>query len=427
MAPDAQAPTGARRSRRTAPRAAAVAASFVLTLTVLASTVTAAPMLPAWVLLPLEASGMPAHMTGGTIVTTTPERADITISLADHAAQERVAEAALAAAADVTKARTGSLASRAQRPEKAAPAVVMNESPVSTPGGDSPVLVPDAGEETLPEPEPTTAPAPEPEVTEEPEPEPVDELTEPAPEPVEPEPVEEPTVEVPAAAEPAPAPEASAEEPTPEQSATPSPSPSASPSPSPTPSASPAPSPSASPTPTPTPSASATPRPTPTPTPRPTPTPTPTPTPRPTPTPTPTPAPTEPAGTCSVSSARSSLFSLINTFRAANGLGPLEYSTHLQNVAQGWADRLRTINAVQHNPNYRAQVGWPRASELVVRNTGGASMECATLFTWMHTWWTNSDGHRPWMLDREYTHVGYGFTYSTTGVPYAVTILGKQP
>src|SRR5690606_12088113 len=134
----------------------------------------------------LEASGMPAHMTGGTVVTTTPDRADISISLADYAAQERVAEATLAAAADATKSRTASLASRAQRPEKAAPAVAMNESPVATPGGDNPVLVPDDGAETLPEPEPTTAPAPEPEVTEEPSPEP--EVTE---EP-EPEPTEEP-------------------------------------------------------------------------------------------------------------------------------------------------------------------------------------------------------------------------------------------
>ena len=74
----------------------------------------------------------------------------------------------------------------------------------------------------------------------------------------------------------------------------------------------------------------------------------------------------------------------------------------------------------------RTQVGWSRSSELVVRNTGGASMQCSTLLTWMHTWWTNSDGHSPWMLDRGYTHVGYGFVYSNSGVPYAVTILGRS-
>ncbi|PYG01168.1 Uncharacterized conserved protein YkwD, contains CAP (CSP/antigen 5/PR1) domain [Georgenia satyanarayanai] len=429
MASDAQARSGARRSRRTASRVGAVAASFTLTLTVLASTVTAAPTLPAWVLLPLEASGMPAHMTGGTIVTTTAERADITISLADHAAQERAAEATLAAAADVSKARTESLASRAQRPEKAAPAVVMNESPVSTPGGDSPVLVPDAGEETLPEPEPTTEPAPAPEVTEEPAAEPVEEPTEPAEaaEPVEPEPVEEPVQEMPAESQPEPAPEESAEEPaSPEEGSTPSPSPSTSPSPSP--------SPSTSPTPAPSPSPSATPSPTPSATPTPKPTPTPTPTPRPTPTPTPTPTP--PAG--DTGTARTTLFALLNVFRQANGLPPVAYNTHLQGVAQGWANHLADWEPASmgsaHNPRMTQQVGcrgystgtWGSCSELIVRNTGGASMNFNTLLTWLHTWWTQSDGHRPWMLSDTYTHVGYGFAWSDDRVPYAVTVIAQK-
>ena len=85
---------------------------------------------------------------------------------------------------------------------------------------------------------------------------------------------------------------------------------------------------------------------------------------------------------------------------------------------------------MRHNPNYRAQVlapgGWNRASELVVRNTGGAHMNFNVLLNWMHTWWTESPGHKPWMLDRGYTHVGYGFTWSKSGVPYAVTILSQK-
>ncbi len=419
MAPDARARTGARRSRRTASRVGAVAASFVLTLTVLASTVTAAPTLPAWVLLPLEASGMPAHMTGGTIVTTTAERADITISLADHAAQERVTEAALAAAADATKARTDSLASRAQRPEKAAPAVVMNESPVSTPGGENPVLVPDAGEETLPEPEPTTAPAPEPEVTEEPSPEP--EVTE------EPEPAPSEETEPPVTAAPAPAPAPEASEPAePEAPAESEPTEPAEPEEGSTPRPKP------SDTPTPEPSPSATPKPKPTPPPAPEPTPTPTP--KPTPTPTPTPPP--PAG--DTGTARSTLFALLNVFRQANGLPPVAYNTHLQGVAQGWANHLADWEPASmssaHNPRMTQQVGcrtystgtWGSCSELIVRNTGGASMNFNTLLTWLHTWWTQSDGHRPWMLSDTYTHVGYGFAWSDDRVPYAVTVIAQK-
>lgn len=111
----------------------------------------------------------------------------------------------------------------------------------------------------------------------------------------------------------------------------------------------------------------------------------------------------------------------------------LEYNTHLQAVAQGWADRrLQYVGdgeaiASHHNPNLYGDIGWRPASELLVRNTGGANMDYGYLLQWMHTWWTNSEGHRPWMLDERYTQVGYGFVWSTDNTPYAVTVLSGDP
>ena len=44
----------------------------------------------------------------------------------------------------------------------------------------------------------------------------------------------------------------------------------------------------------------------------------------------------------------------------------------------------------------------------------------------MHSWWLGSGNHEPWMRDPGYTHVGYGFVYSNSGVPFAVTVLGRN-
>jgi len=87
-----------------------------------------------------------------------------------------------------------------------------------------------------------------------------------------------------------------------------------------------------------------------------------------------------------------------------------------------------------HNPRMTQQVGcrgystgaWGSCSELIVRNTGGASMNFNTLLTWLHTWWTQSPNHRPWMLSDTYTHVGYGFAWSEDRVPYAVTVIAQK-
>ena len=177
-----------RRSRRVLTRLGTVATAVTIGATVLASTVTAAPTLPGWLLLPLEASGMPAHLTTPLTVTTSPERAEITISLADHVA-----------ARETTKAPVAPLAASEPPVEKVAPAPLVAEEsvPVAVPEGESPVLVPDDGELTVPQVEETTEPVP----AETPEPEVPDQLPAVV---LEPEPEPEPEPSAPAAPEPAP-------------------------------------------------------------------------------------------------------------------------------------------------------------------------------------------------------------------------------
>src|SRR5690625_2767657 len=70
--------------------------SAALAFTVFASTVTAAPTLPGWVRLPLEASGMPTHLNAGQVEPDAPDvvpvRAEITVDLATYVEENLLAD-----------------------------------------------------------------------------------------------------------------------------------------------------------------------------------------------------------------------------------------------------------------------------------------------------------------------------------------------
>ena len=429
-----------RRSRRVARRLGAVVMSCTLALTVLASTVTTAPSLPGWLLLPLEASGMPAHVAATPDDTTADERADVTVSLAAYAAA-RAEDDAVKSRSDAFTA--ASRDRRAEPPQKAEPLTALaprtNSSTHDVPAGDALVTADDGDDAPTTaaepeqerasgvlssrlEPEDTATEEPEPTVTPEPEPATPEPTATPEPEPST-TPVPERTEEEPPAGESAPeasAPPTAEPSPTPEPSRTPEPDPSRTPEPEP------------SRTPEPEPSR------TPEPKPEPEPAPEPEPSPSPKPKPEPAPEPSQPPAAGDTATARTTLFQLLNSFRRANGVAPVQQSNHLQNAAQGWADHLaRTEPAdmgTSHNPRMNQQVGcgvhrngtWGGCSELIVRNRGGASMAFDTVLRWLHTWWTESPHHEPWMIDERYTHVGHGFAWSDRGVPYAVTVIAER-
>ncbi len=124
---------------------------------------------------------------------------------------------------------------------------------------------------------------------------------------------------------------------------------------------------------------------------------------------------------------RGAIGAMVNDFRAQQGLHTLGSDATLDQVAQGWAEWMAANQTLQHNPNYRSEIGggWSAAGENIVRNTGGASMSSSAITSWMVDWWKNSSVHRANMLNSKYTHVGVGYAMGSGG-PYAVLLLGGR-
>jgi len=124
---------------------------------------------------------------------------------------------------------------------------------------------------------------------------------------------------------------------------------------------------------------------------------------------------------------RGAIGAMVNDYRAQNGLHTLERNGTLDQVAQGWAEWMAANQTLQHNPNYRSQIGsgWSAAGENIIRHTGGASMSSSAVTSWMVDWWKNSSVHRANMLNSKYTHVGVGYSMGPGG-PYAVLLLGGR-
>lgn len=122
---------------------------------------------------------------------------------------------------------------------------------------------------------------------------------------------------------------------------------------------------------------------------------------------------------------RGSIASMVNGLRAQNGLSGLGRDGTLDSVAQNWAEWMAANQTLQHNPNYRSQIGggWSRAGENIVRNTGAQSWSSGDITSWMFNWWANSAPHRANMLNTAYTHVGVGYAMGSGG-PYAVLVFG---
>jgi len=124
---------------------------------------------------------------------------------------------------------------------------------------------------------------------------------------------------------------------------------------------------------------------------------------------------------------RGSLASMVNNLRAQNGRNGLERDGTLDSVAQSWAEWMASNQTLQHNPNYRSQIGggWSSSGENIVRNTGARNWSSGDITSWMFNWWANSSVHRANMLDGGYTHVGVGYAMGNGG-PYAVLVFGGR-
>ncbi|MBH0023158.1 cell wall-binding repeat-containing protein [Salinibacterium sp. SWN248] len=123
-----------------------------------------------------------------------------------------------------------------------------------------------------------------------------------------------------------------------------------------------------------------------------------------------TPSPAEAAG-------ESTILSLVNEARAAEGLGPLKLNSSLSSVSSKWAYQMAANGEMTHNPSYSSQIpsGWTRAGENVARGWPSA--------TAVHDAWMNSAGHRANIMG-DYTDIGIAFVTSG-GTTWAVENFGK--
>lgn len=123
-----------------------------------------------------------------------------------------------------------------------------------------------------------------------------------------------------------------------------------------------------------------------------------------------TPSPAEAAG-------ESTILSLVNEARAAEGLGPLKLNSSLSSVSSKWAYQMAANGEMTHNPSYSSQIpsGWTRAGENVARGWPSA--------TAVHDAWMKSAGHRANIMG-DYTDIGIAFVTSG-GTTWAVENFGK--
>lgn len=113
----------------------------------------------------------------------------------------------------------------------------------------------------------------------------------------------------------------------------------------------------------------------------------------------------------------STIFSLVNQSRAANGLGPLKLNSAISAVSAAWAQQMAANHSMTHNPSYSSQIpsGWTKAAENIAM--GYSSPQA------VHEAWMGSTGHRANILG-DYTDIGISFI-TMNGTTWAVENFGK--
>lgn len=125
-----------------------------------------------------------------------------------------------------------------------------------------------------------------------------------------------------------------------------------------------------------------------------------------------------------------SVIRITNEHRAANGRRALAPQSSLNSMAQAWANRMSSLNRMEHSTN-----AW-RTSKA----SPGYSLCCGENIAYGYTGagavvkgWMASAGHRANILDARYTHIGVGYaakgnfwvqvfaTYPTTSTSASIT------
>jgi uncharacterized protein YkwD len=121
---------------------------------------------------------------------------------------------------------------------------------------------------------------------------------------------------------------------------------------------------------------------------------------------------------------------LTNAERAKANLKPLVLDARLSRAAQKHTDHMAEKQKLDHNlggtkagdrvdaENYN----WSYVDEIIFR---ALQPEAANAAKAIQYWMNSKTGHREAILTPEYTHIGIGVRYSSSGVPYLTEVFAR--
>jgi uncharacterized protein YkwD len=133
-----------------------------------------------------------------------------------------------------------------------------------------------------------------------------------------------------------------------------------------------------------------------------------------------------PAPSAQVTPTLQQVVDLTNAHRRAAGVAPLTINAQLNASAQGHSNDMAAMNTMSHTGSDGSDPGGRiTAAGYVFRAWGENVAAGYPDATSVDQGWWNSSGHRRNMLDPNFTEIGVGLAYSTTGVPYWTQDFGR--
>jgi uncharacterized protein YkwD len=127
---------------------------------------------------------------------------------------------------------------------------------------------------------------------------------------------------------------------------------------------------------------------------------------------------------------KAEMIRLTNAERAKANLKPLVHDARLSSAAQKHTDQMAEKQKLSHNlggPRLGDRVdaekyNWGGVDEIIYR---AGQPEAANAARAIQSWMSSKTGHREAILTPEYTHIGVGVRYSSSGVPYLTEVFAR--
>jgi uncharacterized protein YkwD len=131
-----------------------------------------------------------------------------------------------------------------------------------------------------------------------------------------------------------------------------------------------------------------------------------------------------------LAAVKAEMIRLTNAERAKANLRPLVEDARLSRAAQKHTDLMAERQKLDHNlggtragdrvdaENYN----WGGVDEIIFRTL---QPEAANAAKAIQFWMSSKTGHREAILTPEYTHIGVGVRYSSSGVPYLTEVFAR--